>query len=546
MTVVSEAVPGQGKPPGLLARENIIAGPRFNRWLAPPAALAIHLCIGMAYGFSVFWLPMSKLVPGAQSCESLCFFAQLFAASCNWTVPAVTHIFETFIAMLGISAAIWGGWLERAGPRKAGFIAALCWGGGLVVGGIGISMHQLWLAFLGCGVLGGVGQGLGYITPVSTLIKWFPDRRGLATGFAIMGYGGGAMIGAPIAVALMAHFAQGEIPGVATTLIVMGVLYFVVMSAGAFGFRVPPNGWTPAGWTASAAGNKLITRHHVHLNRAWKTPQFWMIWIALCMNVTAGIGVIAMASPMLQEVFGGRLLGLAAGTTLSTAQKAAIVASAAGLVGLISLFNSLGRLFWASTSDFIGRKNTYIVFFLLGIVLYCSLPSLGHLGLAGLFVMAVCVIISMYGGGFATVPAYLADIFGTQMVGAIHGRLLTAWSVAGIAGPFLIAAVRQAQLGAGVAKNLVYDRTLYILAALLLIGLIANLLVKPVKEAHHMTDEELQRERSLQHEAPSIAASAGEAARGSFGMVGIVAWALVGIPFLIGVWIALSKAAALF
>lgn len=547
MTVVPDAVTvSGGGTPGWLARERTIAGPRFNRWLVPPAALAIHLCIGMAYGFSVFWLPMSKLVPGAESCRNLGFFAELFAASCNWTVPSVTHIFETFIAMLGISAAIWGGWLEHAGPRKAAFIAALCWGGGLVVGGIGVSMHQLWLTFLGCGVLGGVGQGLGYISPVSTLIKWFPDRRGLATGFAIMGYGGGAMIGAPIAVALMAHFTHNGVPGVAGTLIVMGILYIIAMSAGAFGFRVPPNGWTPQGWTPSATSNKLITTKHVHLNRAWKTPQFWLIWFVLCLNVTAGIGVISMASPMLQDVFGGRLLGLDAAATLTTAQKAAIAASAAGLVGLISLFNSLGRIFWASTSDFIGRKNTYIVFFVLGILLYCSLPTLGHLGQAGMFVIAVCVILSMYGGGFSTVPAYLADIFGTQMVGAIHGRLLTAWSAAGIIGPFLIAAVRQAQLDAGVAKNLVYDRTLYILAVLLFIGLIANLLVKPVKEEHHMSDEELERERSLQHEAPHVAANASQAARGRFGIVGIVAWALVGIPFLIGVWIALSKAAALF
>jgi len=547
MTVVPESVSASGgTTSGFLARERTIAGPRFNRWFVPPAALAIHLCIGMAYGFSVFWLPMSKLVPGAPSCEQLGFFAQLFAGSCNWTVPAVTHIFETFIAMLGISAAIWGGWLEHAGPRKAGFIAALCWGGGLVIGGIGVSMHQLWLTFLGCGVLGGIGQGLGYISPVSTLIKWFPDRRGLATGFAIMGYGGGAMIGAPIAVALMGHFAHGGIPGVASTLMAMGVIYFLAMSAGAFGFRVPPNGWKPTGWTGATTTSSLITSKHVHLNQAWKTPQFWLIWTVLCMNVTAGIGVISMASPMFQEVFGGRLLGIGAGTALSVAQKASIAAAAAGLVGLISLFNSLGRIFWASASDFLGRKNTYIVFFVLGIALYCSLPTLGHMGLAGVFVIAVCVILSMYGGGFSTVPAYLADIFGTQMVGAIHGRLLTAWSVAGIAGPFLIAAVREAQLNAGVAKNLVYDRTLYILAGLLLIGLIANLMVRPVKEAHHMTDEELARERSLQHEAPHVSANVEQAARGSFGIVGVVAWALVGIPFLIGVWIALSKAAALF
>jgi MFS family permease len=548
MTVVSEAAgaASSGTASGWLARERTIAGPRFNRWLVPPAALAIHLCIGMAYGFSVFWLPMSKLVPGAASCGNIGFFAQLFAGSCNWTVPEVTHIFETFIAMLGISAAIWGGWLEHAGPRKAGFISALCWGGGLVLGGLGVSMHQLWLVFLGCGVLGGIGLGLGYIAPVSTLIKWFPDRRGLATGFAIMGFGGGAMIGAPIAVALMARFTHGDVPGVASTLMVLGVIYFIAMSAGAFGFRVPPSGWKPAGWTAPAASNSLITTKHVHVNVAWKTPQFWMLWIVLCMNVTAGIGVLAMASPMFQDVFGGRLLGLDASTALTTVQKAQIAAAAAGLVGLISLFNSLGRIFWASASDFMGRKNTYVVFFLLGIVLYCSLPTLGHMGLAGVFVVAVCVIMSMYGGGFSTVPAYLADIFGTQMVGAIHGRLLTAWSVAGVAGPFLIAAIREAQLNAGVAKNLVYDRTLYILAGLLLVGLIANLMVRPVKEAHHMTDEELARERSLQHEAPHVVANADQAARGGFGVVGVIAWALVGVPFLMGVWIALSKAAALF
>jgi MFS family permease len=551
---MDDAVRGGSEPSGrgagsVLARENTIAGPRFNRWLVPPAALAIHLCIGMAYGFSVFWLPMSKLVTEANPalCAQLGFFDQLFSTGCNWTVPAVTHIFETFIAMLGISAAIWGAWLEHAGPRKAGFIAALCWGGGLLLAGIGVSIHQLWLVFVGAGVLGGIGQGLGYITPVSTLIKWFPDRRGLATGFAIMGYGGGALIGAPIAVALIGKFTSNGVPGVASTLMVMGVLYLVVMTAGAFGFRVPPSGWRPLGWTPPAeSANKLITNRHVHLNRAWKTPQFWLLWMVLCMNVTAGIGVLAMASPMFQDVFGGKLLGLDASVTLTTEQKAAIAASAAGLVGLISLFNSLGRIFWASMSDFMGRKVTYFVFFALGILLYCTLPSLGHAGQAALFVAAVCVILSMYGGGFATVPAYLSDLFGTQMVGAIHGRLLTAWSVAGVAGPFLIAAVRQAQLDAGVAKNLVYDRTLYILAGLLVIGLICNLLVRPVKESALMTGAELAHEKSLQRETAEVSARAQDAARGGFGVVGLLAWAAVGSPFLIGVWIAIGKAAALF
>jgi len=536
--------------PGLLDKERTVAGPQFNRWLVPTAALAIHLCIGMAYGFSVFWLPMTKLLApvAGTACASQGLMEELFTTSCNWTVPMVSFTFTIFIFMLGVSAALWGGWLEHAGPRKSGFIAALCWGGGMAIGGVGVSMHQLWLVWLGCGVLGGVGQGLGYITPVSTLIKWFPDRRGMATGFAIMGYGGGAMIGAPMAVALMQHFGHGEASaGVSATLIAMGFIYFVAMSMGAFGFRTPPEGWRPLGWSPDASQAKaLITHRHVHLSRAWKTPQFWLIWAVLCLNVSAGIGVIVMASPMLQEIFGPLLVGAANTGTITAAQKVAIAAAAAGLVGLISLFNSIGRLFWASTSDFIGRKNTYYVFFVLGIALYCLMPTLGHMGQAGLFVATVCLILTMYGGGFATIPAYLADVFGTQMVGAIHGRLLTAWSAAGIIGPVLIANVRELQINAGVPKNLVYDRTLYILAGLLLAGFLCNLFIKPVDEKHYMSDEELERERAFGRRTGTVAADAASAARGEFGIVGVIAWLAVGVPFLIGVWIALQKAAALF
>ena len=532
----------------ILERSRTLAGPQFNRWMVPPAALCIHLCIGMAYGFSVFWLPMSHLLP--VTCGEQSFLAELTTKSCNWTVPSETHVFEMFIAMLGISAAIWGGWLEHAGPRKAGFIAALCWGGGLVLGGIGVSMHQLWLFYLGCGFIGGIGQGLGYITPVSTLIKWFPDRRGLATGFAIMGYGGGAMIGAPLAVWLMKHFASGGVQGVSQTFMVMGVIYFIVMSIGAFAFRVPPIGWHPEGYTPPTddTAKSMVTTRHVHLERVIKTPQFWFIWMVLCMNVTAGIGVISMASPMLQDVFGGKLLGEAAASMSPDAQKAAIVAAAAGLVGLISLFNSLGRLFWASLSDYIGRKATYNTFFILGMILYCLLPTWGHLGLASMFVLSICIILTMYGGGFSTVPAYLADIFGTQMVGAIHGRLITAWSAAGIIGPALIAGLRQYQLDHGIEHNLVYDRTLYIMAGLLFIGLICNLLVKPVADHHYMDDEELERERALTHEKLVGAAdhSAETSARGAFGISGAIFWLAVGVPFLIGVWIAIAKGAALF
>jgi len=531
---------------GFLNRSRSVAGPRFSRWMTPPAALAIHLCIGMAYGMSVFWLPMTKLIENAPaSCANESFFGQLFTTSCNWTVPSVTPIFETLIAVLGISAAIWGGWLEHAGPRKAGFIAALCWGGGLALIGFGVSIHQLWFIYL-ASIIAGIGQGLGYIAPVSTLIKWFPDRRGMATGFAIMGYGGGAMIGAPLAVWLMGHLGKAGTPDVAHAMMIMGAIYFVWMSAGALGFRVAPSGWKPIGYSGAAASTKsMITTGNVHLNRSWKTPQFWLIWGVLCLNVTAGIGVISMASPMFQEIFGAKLVGAATATELTAAQKAAIVAAAAGLVGLVSLFNALGRIFWAALSDRIGRKNMYYSIFVIGIVTYSLLPTWGHLGLPAIFIVSICIILSMYGGGFATVPAYLADIFGPQMVGAIHGRLITAWSAAGVIGPFLIANLRQFEIKHGVPHARVYDITLYIMAGLLFCGLICNAFIRPVHEKHLMTDEEVARERALLKE-DRISADAETAARGGFGIEGVLAWAAVGIPFLIGLYIAIEKAAKLF
>ena len=546
MTSIQQLERRTAETAGILDREKTIAGPLFNRWLVPPAALGLHLCIGMAYGFSVFWLPMSRLIPGgdAAACAGQSFVAELFTTTCNWSVPAVTHIFEVFIAVLGISAAIWGGWLERAGPRKAGMLSALCWGGGLVLAGGAVSVHQLWLVYL-IAIVCGIGQGLGYIAPVSTLIKWFPDRRGMATGFAIMGYGGGAMIGAPLAVWLMSYYSERGVPGVSWTLISMGLIYFVGMSIAAFGFRVAPTGWRPTGWTAPSAGvNTMITQHHVHLREAWRTPQFWLIWGVLFLNVTAGIAVISMASPMLQDVFGARLLGVESMSALSATQRAAIAAAAAGLVGLVSLFNSVGRIFWASLSDKLGRKNTYYAFFVLGIVLYCALPTWGHLGLPALFVASICIILTMYGGGFATVPAYLADIFGTQMVGAIHGALITAWAVAGVVGPAIIAGLRQFQLDHHVPSNLVYDYTLYLMAFLLLCGLLCNFFVKPVDQKHWMTDEQLAAERALQHEDRSEG-NAETAARGSFGVGGVLAWIAVGIPFFIGLFIALQKAMVL-
>ena len=531
-----------------LSRDNTVAGPNFNRWLVPPAALGIHLSIGMAYGFSVFWLPMTRLIAKADPavCTAQSFGDALFTSTCNWTVADVTPIFAIFIALLGVSAAIWGGWLEHAGPRKAGLISALCWGGGLVLLGIAVRIHQLWLVYA-VAVLCGTGQGLGYITPVSTLIKWFPDRRGMATGLAIMGYGGGAMIGAPLAVWLMAKFSADGGTGVTETLIAMGVIYFVFMAGGALGFRVSPDGWRPVGWTPKAtdANNAMITQHSVLLDRAWKTPQFWLIWGVLCLNVTAGIGILAMASPMLQDVFGAKLVGVDTVASLTVAQKAAIVAAAGGLVGLLSLFNALGRIFWASLSDKIGRKNLYYTIFIVGIVIYALLPTWGHLGMPVLFVLSVCILLSMYGGGFATVPAYLADIFGTQMVGAIHGRLITSWSVAGIIGPTLIAGLRQFQIDHGVAHNLVYDITLYIMAFLLFCGLVCNFFVKPVDPKYYATEEELARERTLRHD-DHTAPGAQSAARGSFGLLGVLSWLVVGIPFLIGLYIICTKVAAMF
>ena len=536
---------------GLLDRERIIAKPGFNRWLVPPAALAIHLCIGMAYGFSVFWLPLSKAIPGAAdpSCASLNLLSALFTTSCNWRVADLGWIYTLFFVLLGCSAAIWGGWLERVGPRKAGFVSACCWCGGIIVAAIGVMTHQLWLMWVGAGVIGGVGLGLGYISPVSTLIKWFPDRRGMATGMAIMGFGGGAMIGAPLANLLMNYFKTDVSVGVWQTFICMAVIYFCFMMGGAFGYRIPPAGWRPEGWTPPVSKTTMITTRHVHLRDAHKTKQFWLIWAVLCLNVSAGIGVIGMASPMLQEIFAGSLIGLPNLTfsQLDASQKAQIATIAAGFAGLLSLFNIGGRFFWASLSDKIGRKNTYYTFFVLGIVLYALAPTLADMGSKALFVLAFGIILSMYGGGFATIPAYLADIFGTQFLGAIHGRLLTAWATAGILGPVVVNYIREAQLTAGVpAGPALYTGTMYILAGMLVLGLIANSLVRPLPDKWFMSDHEVA---SLQ--AKTAAANAGPTGSFGIGTGGLdakaaLAWAVVGIPLLWGVWVTLKSSFVLF
>ncbi len=550
MSAASETLTG-APAGGFLDRERIIARPGFNRWLVPPAALAIHLCIGMAYGFSVFWLPLTQAIGISESvvCEDMTLVGALFTTSCDWRVSDLGWIYTLFFVLLGSAAAIWGGWLERAGPRKAGVVAAFCWCGGIAVAALGVMMHQLWLMWLGAGVIGGIGLGLGYISPVSTLIKWFPDRRGMATGMAIMGFGGGAMIGAPLADMLMNTFKTADSVGVWQTFLVMAVIYFVFMMGGAFGYRIPPAGWRPEGWTPPAKSAKsMITSRHVHLRDAHKTKQFWLIWAVLTLNVSAGIGVIGMASPMLQEIFGGRLIGLPelSFNELDASQKTAIAAIAAGFAGLLSLFNIGGRFFWASLSDKIGRKNTYYAFFLIGIVLYALVPSAAHMGSQVLFVLMFGIILSMYGGGFATVPAYLADIFGTQFVGAIHGRLLTAWATAGIIGPVVVNYIREAQLNAGIPREQVYDFTMYILAGMLLLGLICNMLVKPLSEKWYMSDEEVAKLQAKSAAADSGPTGSFGIGKGGFDSKALMAWAIVGIPILWGVWITLQKTAALF
>jgi MFS family permease len=540
-------------PPDFLARERTIAGPAFSRWLVPPAALAIHLCIGMAYGFSVFWLPLSKAIGITESIEcpkEMTFLARMFSASCDWKLYMLGWTYTLFFVFLGSAAAIWGGWLERAGPRKAGVVAAICWCGGLVISAGGIVLHQLWMLWLGSGVIGGIGLGLGYISPVSTLIKWFPDRRGMATGMAIMGFGGGAMIGAPLADRLMKFYATPASVGVWETFLTLAAIYFVFMMAGALSYRVPPVGWRPADWDPSTATRKkLVTDRHVQLSVAWRTPQFWLLWGVLCLNVSAGIGILGMASPLLQEVFGGRLIGVAATIDqLTAAQKTQIAAIAAGFTGLLSLFNIAGRIFWASLSDRLGRKATYAVFFLLGIALYSSIPWTAATVNLALFVAFFCVALSMYGGGFATVPAYLADLFGTRMVGAIHGRLLTAWSTAGVLGPVLVNYIRDYQIDHGVPRAQAYSLTMFILAALLAAGFVCNLLIKPVDPKNYMTPEQLaaadaaEKAKNSVH-PPSAATTAGEAQPT---WLVPVAWLAVWVPLGWGIWVTLQKAVVLF
>jgi MFS family permease len=500
-----------------LDRSRTIAGPGYSRWLVPPAALAIHLSIGEAYAFSVFKIPMTQILGITTSTPG------------DWQQGTVAHLFQVAIAFLGISAAVFGAWLERVGPRRAMFTSAVCFSGGFFVGAIGLWTHQFWLVLLGYGVLGGIGLGLGYISPVSTLIKWFPDRPGMATGLAIMGFGGGALIASPLAVSLMAHFKSATSVGVAETFVALGIIYFVFMMFGVFTVRLPAPGWFPRGYVPSAQLGHMMTMAQVEVGEALKTPQFWLLWTMLCVNVTAGIGILEQASPMIQEMFAPLVTAAVAG----------------GFVGLLSIANMAGRIGWSSFSDRIGRKATYGVFFLLGPILYSTIPHAEQIKSVPLFVFCCVVILTMYGGGFATIPAYLRDMFGTMQVGAIHGRLLTAWSTAGILGPLLVNSIRQYEINHGVAKADAYTVTMYIMAGLLAIGFVCNLMVRPVDPKHHYQSKGAGITEETKIPSPQELAAAA-AQEGANPVRLALSWALVLVPLAWGVWQVFLKSLALF
>jgi MFS family permease len=436
---------------GFLDRSRTVAPPDWNRWLVPPAALAVHLSIGQAYAWSVFKTPLEK------------------ALGLSGTQSALP--FQLGIVMLGLSAALFGTVVERNGPRWAMFVSLVCFSSGFLVSAVGVLTEQYWLVVVGYGFIGGIGLGIGYISPVSTLMKWFPDRPGTATGIAIMGFGGGALIATPWSTQMLQAFGSGT-GGIAKAFAVHGVVYAVFMSLGVLLVRVPAEGWRPAGWEpVAAAAHRMITTANVSARNAIRTPQFWCLWVILCFNVTAGIGILEKASPMIRDFFSNTAVPISVG-------------AAGGFVALLSLANMAGRIVWSSTSDLVGRKNVYRLYLGVGALMYLGIALLGDSSKL-LFVVCAMVILSFYGGGFATIPAYLKDLFGTYQVGAIHGRLLTAWSTAGVLGPLIVNAIADSQKTAGKSGPALYTTSFYIMIGLLVIGFVANEFVRPVNSRFH-------------------------------------------------------------
>ncbi|MQA08891.1 MAG: MFS transporter [Pseudonocardiaceae bacterium] len=436
---------------GFLSPSRIVAPHDWNRWLIPPAALSVHLAIGQVYAWSVFKPPLEETL-GLSGTQS--------------ALP-----FQLGIVVLGLSAAFGGTFVERNGPRWAMFVSLVCFSSGFLVSALGVVTKQYWLVVLGYGGIGGVGLGIGYISPVSTLIKWFPDRPGMATGIAIMGFGGGALIASPWSSQMLESFGTST-GGIAMSFAMHGIVYALFMSLGVLLVRLPAEGWKPKGWQPDkATSGRMITNANVSANNAIRTPQFWFLWIVLCFNVTAGIGILEKASPMITDFF-------------SNTEAPVTAAAAAGFVAMLSLTNMLGRFVWSSTSDIVGRKNIYRLYLGGGALLYLTILLIGDTSKM-LFVVAALVILSFYGAGFATVPAYLKDLFGTYQVGAIHGRLLTAWSVAGVLGPLIVNAVADSQAAAGKSGPDLYTISLFIMIGLLVIGFLSNEMIRPVNSKFH-------------------------------------------------------------
>ncbi|WNV83269.1 OFA family MFS transporter [Umezawaea sp. Da 62-37] len=440
---------------GFLDRSRTVAPADWNRWLIPPAALSVHLAIGQAYAWSVFKSPLEG------------------ALGLSGTQSALP--FQLGIVMLGLSAAFGGTLVERNGPRWAMAVSAACFSSGFLISALGAWTSQFWLVVVGYGFVGGIGLGIGYISPVSTLIKWFPDRPGMATGIAIMGFGGGALIASPWSTQMLKSFGKDH-TGIAESFAVHGVVYAVFMSLGVLLIRVPAEGWRPPGWEpAAAVVGRMITTANVSARNAIRTPQFWLLWVVLCFNVTAGIGILEKAAPMITDFFSGTSTPVA-------------VAAAGGFVALLSLANMAGRIVWSSTSDLVGRKNIYRIYLGVGAVMYLAIALAGNVS-TPLFVVCAMVILSFYGGGFATIPAYLKDLFGTYQVGAIHGRLLTAWSTAGVLGPLIVNAIADSQKAAGKSGPDLYTNSLFIMIGLLVAGFVANEFVRPVNARFHESAE---------------------------------------------------------